>query len=147
MEPGTTAATLERQRAREIDGREQAALRRLASHMKAEAVELDGKWVVEHMYSDTGLPDWGDRVIPELSALMSAEDTPTVVPSRIWVQRRTDQWPLNRDEEACLRRTASLLRAEAVELGAESKIGRRFDAWGSRLALECEDPDRPPRVV
>ena len=142
-----TATTLERQRAREIDRREQAALRRLAAHMKAEAVELDGKWVAERLDSDAGLPDWGERVIPELTALMSTEGTPTVVPARTWASRRTDPCPLSGDEEACLRRTAALLRAEAAELGGESEIGRRFDAWGSRLALECEDPDRPPRIL
>ena len=142
-----TAPTLERQRAWDFDNRERAALRRLAAHMKAEAVELDGKWVAPRLDSDAGLPDWGERVIPELTALMSTEGTPTVVPARTWTGRRTDACPLSREEEACLRRTAALLRAEAAELGGESEIGRRFDAWGSRLALECEDPDRPLRSL
>ena len=142
-----TAATLERQRAREIDKKEQAALRRLAAHMRAEAVELEGEWVAERLDSDAGLPDWGDRVIPELSALMSAEGTQTVTPTPVFVRHRTDPCPLSEDEEACLRRTAALLRAEAAELGRDSMIGRRFDGWGSRLTPECEDPNRPPRTV
>jgi len=142
-----SAATLERHRAREINQREQAALRRLAAHMSAEVAELEERWVADRMGPDAGLPDWGERVIPELSALMSVEGTPTVVPSEVWVRHRTDQCPLSQEEEACLRRTAALLRAEAAELGGDSEIGRRFDRWGNRLALECEEPNRPPRIV
>jgi hypothetical protein len=142
-----TAATIERQRAREIDQREQAALRRLAAHMRAEAAELEERWVAHRIGPDAGLPDWGERVIPELSALMSAEGTPTVEPSQAWVRHRTEGCPLSWEEEACLRRTAALLRAEAAELGEDSEIGRRFDRWGSQLAVECEDPSRPPRIV
>lgn len=139
------ADTLERRRAREIDKREQAALRRLGAHLRAEAEELEGAWVAERLGSDAELPEWGERVIPELTALMSAEGTPTVVDA--WVRSRPDGCPLSEDEEACLRRTAALLRAEAAELGGDSEIGRRFDGWGSRLALECEDPNRAPRIV
>ena len=142
-----TTAALERQQARGIDHREEAALRRLAAHMRAEAEELEGTWVAERFDSGAELPHWGDRVIPELTALMSTEGTPTIVASPVFVRRRTDPCPLSEEEEACLRRTAALLRAEAAELGRDSDVGRRFDGWGSRLALECEAPNRPPRIV
>ena len=89
----STATTLARRRAREIAGKEQAALRRLAAHMRAEAVELDGKWVADRIDPDAGLPDWGDRVIPELSALMAAEGAPTVVAAQTFVHRRTNHSP------------------------------------------------------
>ncbi len=143
----STSTTLARRQARELDKREQAALRRLAAHMRAEAQELDGRWVSERLDAEAELPHWGDRVIPELAALMAAEDTPTIVAAPVFARNRTDASPLSDDEEACLRRTAALLRAEAAELGRESEVGRRFDGWGSRLALECEVPDRAPRIV
>jgi hypothetical protein len=137
-------ATLER--APELHEREEASLRRLTAQMHAEADELPGGgWVVEHLHPKGDVREWGERVLPELATLMAAEAADE--PADSWVRRRTDRSPLRDEEEACLRRVAALLRAEAAELGDGSRLGRRLDGWGIRLALRCEVPERSPRIA
>jgi hypothetical protein len=134
------------ERARELNEREEASLRRLTAQMQAEADELpQGGWVAERLDSQDGLWEWGERVLPELAALMAAETAHE--PARSWVRRRSDQSPLREEEEACLRRMAALLRAEAAELGDGSRLATRLDGWGIRLALRCEAPERSPRIA
>jgi len=116
---------------------EQAALRRLAAQMHAEADELPPtSWVAEHLRLD--VEGWGERVLPQLFSLMAVEDTEQLPDS--WVRRRSDSCPLTLAEEASLRRLAAILRAEAAELGPASEIGVHLDSWGIRLALQCESP-------
>ena len=137
-------ATLER--TRELHEREAASLRRVAAQMQAEADELpQGGWVAERLGPQAGLGEWGERVLPELAALTAAEAARE--PAHSWVRRRSEWSPLSEEEEACLRRMAALLRAEAAELGGDSGLGRRLDGWGIRLALECEASDRSPRIA
>jgi hypothetical protein len=137
-------ATLER--TPDVQEREEASLRRLAAQMKAEANELpQGGWVVKHLDPQDGLWEWGERVLPELAARMAAETDHE--PADSWVRRRSDESALDEEEEACLRRMAALLRAEAAELGEGSGLGKRLDGWGIRLALRCEAPERSPKIA
>ena len=126
-----------------LDAREHAALRRVAAQMISEAAELPPtSWATEHLRLD--VDEWGERVLPELASLMAVDrrqDSP-----ESWIRVRSDRCPLASEEEACLRRVAALLRAEAAELGPESSVGARLDGWGIRLALECENPSRPGLV-
>jgi len=126
-----------------LRGREQAALRRVAAQMIAESAELPPTtWVAERLRLE---PDaWGERVLPELAALMAVDRRRDS--SQSWVRRRSDHCPLTLDDEACLRRVAALLRAEATELGPDSSVGARLDGWGIRLGLECENPSAPGLV-
>lgn len=141
----TEHATLERQAAQRMGERERAALRRLGALMRAEATELaPGDWVAARLDPEVHLRDWGERLLPELSRLMVVEEPEGPNP---WARRRSDRCPLNEEQEACLRRLAVLLRAEAAELGRASPLGRRLGGWGIRLALECEDPERAPGLV
>jgi hypothetical protein len=119
--------------------REEAALRRLAAVMRAEAEELPPDcWVRRRLESDVAVGGWGDLVLPELARLVQ-EDEPD--PDR-WT-RRHERSPLADDEEAVLRRLSVLMRAEAAELGApHSALARRLDGWGIRLALACERVSR-----
>jgi len=126
-----------------LDPREQAALRRVAAQMTAEAAELPPTtWAAERLRLD--VHEWGERVLPELASLVAAE--PTHESAGSWTRTRSDGCPLTLEEEACLRRVASNLRAEAAELGPGSPVGSRLDSWGIKLALDCESP-RPPRLV
>src|SRR5207253_2043888 len=94
--------------------REEAALRRLAAVMRAEAEELPPDcWVRRRLESDVAVGGWGDLVLPELARLVQ-EGEPD--PDR-WT-RRQERSPLADDEEAVLRRLSVLMRAEAAELGA-----------------------------
>jgi hypothetical protein len=131
------------ERARDLNQREEASLRRLTAHLHAEADELprDG-WVAEHLDPRAGLVDCVERTLPELAALMADESA-----RDSWTRRRSDPRSLDEDEEACLRRIAALLRAEAAELEDGSPLARRLDGWGIRLALTCEAPERSPRMV
>jgi hypothetical protein len=115
--------------------REEAALRRLAALMRAEAEELPPDcWVRRQLESDVAVGGWGDLVLPELARLVQ-DDEPE--PDR-WI-RRHERSPLAHDEEAVLRRLSALMRAEAAELDApRSALARRLDGWGIRLALVCE---------
>jgi hypothetical protein len=129
-----------RKRPQQLGGCEQAALRRVAAQMVAEAAELPPtSWVAEHLRLD--VDEWGERVLPELALFMAVErrqDAP-----QAWIRRRSDRCPLTWEEEACLRRVASLFRAEAAELGAESSVRTRLDSWGIHLAVECENANGP----
>jgi len=126
-----------------VDAHEQAALRRVTAQMIAEAAELSPTtWVAGRLRLE--VDDWGERVLPELALLMAVDrrqDSP-----ESWIRIRSDRCPLASEEEACLRRVAALLRAEAAELGPDSSVGARLDGWGIRLALECENPSRPGLV-
>jgi len=118
---------------------EQAALRRLAALMRAEADELPpGCWVRRQLESDVAVGGWGDIVLPELARLVQHDEP---APDR-WSRRR-ERSLLADEEEAVLRRLAAAMRAEAAELGAPaSALGRRLDGWGIRLALACEGAPR-----
>ena len=129
--------------AQRLDPRERAALRRVAAQMTAEAAELPPTtWAAARLRLD--VDEWGERVLPELASLMEADRSHDS--SGSWTRTRSDGCPLSLDEEACLRRVASNLRAEAAELGPGSLVGSRLDSWGIKLALDCESP-RPPRLV
>jgi hypothetical protein len=126
-----------------LGGREQAALRRVAAQMIAESAELPPTtWVAERLRLE--LDGWGERVLPELASLMAVDRRADS--SQSWIRRRSDRCPLTLEDEACLRRVAALLRAEATELGPESSVGARLDGWGIRLGLECENPSAPGLV-
>ncbi len=130
-------STDRRARAHRPDAREQAALRRVAAQMQAEAAELPATtWVAERLRLE--VDQWGERVLPELALLMAIDRRQE--PAQSWTRRRPDGCPLTMEEEACLRRVAALLRAEAAELGSDSSVGARLDSWGIQLALECESP-------
>jgi hypothetical protein len=123
-----------------VEAREQAALRRVAAQMIAEAAELPStSWVAEHLRIE--VDEWGERVLPQLACVMAVEGRQDAAQS--WIRRRSDRCPLTWDEEACLRRIASLFRAEAAELGPNSSAGTRLDSWGIRLAMECENATGP----
>lgn len=131
-------------RSPELHEREDAALRRLGTLMRAEAAELGpDDWVAERLDTEIQLSDWGERVLPELSRLMgepAESDHP-------WARRSADRKALSEEQESCLRRLAVSLRAEATELGQGSPVGRRLGAWGLWLAVECEDPERSLGLV
>ncbi|MDX6647618.1 MAG: hypothetical protein QOK40_3345 [Miltoncostaeaceae bacterium] len=135
--------TLARRAAPARAEREEAALRRLAAVMRAEAAELPpGCWVRRQLEGDVALGGWGDLVLPELARLVH-EDEPD--PDH-WTRRRDSRSPLAEEEEAVLRRISALMRAEAAELDApRSGLARRLDGWGIRLALVCERGPRGPR--
>ena len=122
--------------------REEAALRRLAALMRAEAEELPPDcWVRRQLECDVAVGGWGDLVLPELARLVQDEEPD---PDR-WT-RRSERSLLAADEEAVLRRLSVAMRAEAAELGAPgSALARRLDGWGIRLALACERVPRGPR--
>jgi hypothetical protein len=123
-----------------LEAREQAALRRVAAQMIAEAAELPPtSWVAQHLRIE--VDEWGERVLPELARVMAVERRQDAAQS--WIRRRSDRCPLTWDEEACLRRIGSLFRAEAAELGPKSSAGTRLDGWGIRLAMECESATEP----
>ena len=127
----------------QLDAREDAASRRVAAQMNAEAAELPPTaWVAERLRLQ--VDEWGDRVLPELASLMAIDRGQQ--PAQSWTRRRADLSPLTLEEEACLRRVAALLRAEAAELGSESPLGARLDSWGIKLALECESPSGMRRI-
>ncbi len=124
-----------------VDAHEQAALRRLTAQMIAEAVELPPTtWVAGACTSKSMDPDAASAPRASLAhgPLTAGKTRP-----QSWVRVRSDRCPLTLEEEACLSRVAALLRAEAVELGPESSVGARLDSRGIRLALECENPNRP----
>lgn len=138
-----TDAARSRAATRRLEPREQAALRRVAAQMTAEAAELPRTtWAAERLRLD--LDEWGERVLPELATLTAADRGHE--PAGSWTRTRADSCPLTLEEEACLRRVASNLRAEAAELGPGSLVGSRLDSWGIKLALDCESP-RAPRLV
>jgi hypothetical protein len=131
-------STNRRTRSQRPDAREQAALRRVAAQMQAEAAELPPTtWVAERLHLQ--VDEWGERVLPELALLMAIDRRQEWAQS--WMRRRPEGCPLTMEEEACLRRVAALLRAEAAELGSESPVGARLDSWGIQLALDCEHPN------
>ena len=118
-------------------GRERAALRRVSAHINAEAAELPANtWLAERL--GIAIDQWGEQVLPDLTRLMSSERGPEMTP--LWARERSDGCPLSQQEEACLRRIAAVLRAEADELGSESPIGADLDRLGIMLWLECEAP-------
>jgi len=132
-----------REESQRLDPREQAALRRVAAQMIAEAAELPStSWAAQRLRVD--VDEWGERVLPELASLMAAE--PGQQSAGSWIRTRSDRCRLTLEEEACLRRVASNLRAEAAELGPGSVMGSRLDSWVIRLALDCERR-RPPRLI
>jgi hypothetical protein len=121
----------------EPNAREQAALRRVAAQMNAEAAELPpNTWLAQRLRVE--VDEWGERVLPELALRMAIDREPESAQS--WVRMRSERSPLTLAEESCLRRLAALLRAEGAELGTESSVGTRLDSWGIRLSLECERP-------
>jgi hypothetical protein len=121
---------------------EEAALRRFSAHLQAEAAELDpGSWLHARLVADHWVGDWGERVLPELAGLMSPSWE-----ADCWVGRSHERCPLDGPDEAALRRLAVHLRAEALELGDESPLGRRLERWGIRIALDCARPEAPPRL-
>jgi len=125
------------------DTRERAALRRVAAQINAEAAELpDNAWLAERLGLEIRL--WDERVLPELALIMAYEEWPE--PPESWVRGRSDRCPLTLVEEACLRRVAAALRAEASELGPESGVGAYLESLGIRLALECERPGGMQRI-
>ena len=118
-------------------GGEQAALRRVSAHINAEAAELPpNTWLAGRL--DIEIDHWDTQLLPELERLMSREREPDATSS--WARMRSDRCPLTQPEEACLRRIAAVLRAEADELGSESPVGARLDRLGIVLWLECEAP-------
>jgi len=117
-----------------------AALRRVAALMAAETAELPAHGRLRpRLAADVAIGGWGDIVLPELSALMRELE-----PGReLFVRERAPHPPLRAQEEAAARRLAALLRAEAAELAdATPASARRLDAWGIRLAIECQRPQR-----
>ena len=122
---------------------EQAALRRVAAEMTAEAAELPPtSWAAVHLR--LGVEGWGERVLPELFSLMATEDAEQ--PAQSWIRVRSDHCPLTLVEEASLRRVSVILRAEGAELGPTSQVGAQLNSWGIRLALECERPSGMRRI-
>jgi hypothetical protein len=135
-------ATLATERRSERRPAEEAALRRLSAHLRAEAAELDaGSWLHARLVADQWVGEWGDRIVPELTGLMEP-----AWESDCWVGRAHECCPLDGPDEAALRRLAAHLRAEAVELGDESPLGRRLERWGIRIGLDCARPEAPPRL-
>lgn len=136
MNPQTTLP--ERRRSHTTPaGSEQAALRRVSAHINAEAAELPpNTWLAGRL--DTEIDHWDTQLLPELERLMSSEQEPEA--SSSWARVRSDPCPLTQPEEACLRRIAAVLRAEADELGSASPVGARMDRLGIVLWLECEAP-------
>ncbi len=117
--------------------REQAALRRVSAHVDAEAAELPpNTWLAARLGIE--IDQWGEQLLPDLARLMSSEQGSES--TRSWVRERSDHCPLTQAEESCLRRIASVLRAEAAELGSESTAGAHLDRLGIMLWLECEAP-------
>src|SRR5437870_4006174 len=126
-----TLATGRPHEARPAQKAEEAALRRLAAHLQAEAAELEpGSWLHTRLVADHWIGDWGEHVLPELAGLMS----PAWEADR-WIGRSHERCPLDGPDEAALRRLAAHLRAEALELGDDSPLGRRLERWGIRIAL------------
>ena len=137
MNPQTTLPQ-RRQSADVPLGRDQAALRRVSAHLHAEAAELPpNTWLADRLRIE--INQWSERVLPELARLMSSESGSALPYSS--VRMRSDHCPLTPPEEACLRRIAAVLRAEADELGTESPLGTRLDRLGIMIWLECEAPE------
>ena len=137
MNPQTTLPQ-RRQSADVPLGRDQAALRRVSAHLDAEAAELPpNTWLADRL--EIEINQWSERVLPELARLMSSESGSALPYSS--VRMRSDHCPLTPPEEACLRRIAAVLRAEADELGTESPLGTRLDRLGIMIRLECEAPE------
>jgi hypothetical protein len=143
---GSNAVLDRPRRMRRTTAPEEAAVRRLAALMRAEAAELgDVSWVgVRLGIGDEDLRGWGARVLPELQALMNAAGGSEVEP---WAVGRPEPCPLTSGEVAALRRVAHGMRAEAAELRPDSPLARRLDGWGVRLALECAEPGCSPQVL
>lgn len=143
---GSNAMLDRPKRMRRTAAPEEAAVRRLAALMRAEAAELGGaSWVGARLeIGDDDLRGWGARVLPELQALMGAAGGPDAEP---WALGRPDPCPLSPGEVAALRRIAHGMRAEAAELRPDSPLARRLDGWGVRLALECSEPGCSPQVL
>ncbi len=142
MSPPRTL-TGHREWSQDPDALEQAALRRVAAQITAEAAELpDNAWLAERL--DLEIRVWDKQVLPELALAMTGEPGPE--PPQSWVRVRPERCPLMLAEEASLRRVAAFLRAEAAELGPESVGGAYLESVGIRLALECERPGGMLRV-
>ena len=136
MNPQTTLAERRHAHGPAVDP-EQAALRRVAAHVNAEAAELPpDTWLAPRL--EIEIHQWGERVLPDLARLMSGERGSDPMVS--WVRVRSDRCPLTRTEESCLRRIASVLRAEADELGPASSVGVHLSRLGIMIWLECEPP-------
>jgi hypothetical protein len=134
-----TQRTVTGQRAwsQDPDTREQAALRRVGAQIHAEAAELPPTaWLAERL--GLGIDEWDEHVLPELATAMANGRGPE--PPQSWVRVRSERCPLMLAEEACVRRVAAFLRAEAAELGPASSVGTHLESLGIRLALECESP-------
>jgi hypothetical protein len=132
-----------REWSKDPDAREQAALRRVTAQIAAEAAELPpNTWLAKRL--DLEIKEWEDQVLPQLAVAMARERGPE--PPQPWVRMRSERCPLMLADEACLRRIAAILRAEATELGPESVVGAHLDRLGIRLALECESPGGMLRV-
>ena len=142
MNPPRTL-TGRREWSKDPDAREQAALRRVAAQITAEAAELpENTWLAERLGLEIRV--WDKQVLPELALAMAGELGPE--PPQSWVRVRPERCPLMLAEEASLRRVAALLRAEASELGPESVGGAYLESVGVRLALECESPTGMLRI-
>jgi hypothetical protein len=137
-----TVATRRTEQARAAKAAEEAALRRVAAHLRAEAAELEpGSWLHARLVADHWIGDWGEHVLPELDGLVSP-----AWEADHWVGRTSARCPLEEAEESALRRLAAHQRAEAVELGDASPLARRLERWGIRIALDCARPEAPPRL-
>lgn len=87
---------------------------------------------------------WDERLLPELALIMAYDGWPE--PPASWARGRSERCPLTLVEEACLRRVAAVLRAEASELAPESGVAAYPENLGIRLALECERPGGMQRI-
>ena len=140
MNPQRTR-TGRREWSKDPDAREEAALRRLAAQITAEAAELpENTWLAERLGLEIRL--WDKQVLPELALAMAGEPGPE--PPESWVRVRPERCPLTLAEEASLRRVAALLRAEATELGPKSLGGARTSKawesgslWSARAPVAC----------
>jgi hypothetical protein len=121
---------------------EEAALRRLSAHLRAEAEELEpGSWLHERLVAEEWIGEWCDRIVADVGRLMG----PSWESDR-WVGRAYERCPLEAPEEASLRRLAAVMRAEAAELGDRSALGRRLEGWAIRIALDCGRAEAPLRL-
>ena len=143
MSPQPRTLTGRREWSQAPDAREQAALRRVAAQISAEAAELPpNTWLAERLGLEIGV--WDKQVLPELALAMTGELGPE--PPQPWVRVRPERCPLMLAEEASLRRIATVLRSEAAELAPESSVAAHLDGLGIRLALACETPGGMLRI-
>ena len=137
MSPQPRTLTGRREWSQDPDAREQAALRRVAAQISAEAAELPpNTWLAERLGLEIRV--WDKQVLPELALAMAGELGPE--PPQSWVRVRPERCPLMLAEEASLRRVATVLRAEAAELGPESSVAAHLEGWASGSPLHASAP-------